>query len=178
MDDNLSFSQLLKLLRELIGKNESGTLFIRSESNHVITIGLNKGRIYALFHGPKRGRSALSLISQVTSGSYKFEPGVLSGINQDLPSTPEILNQFRLQKRDIPSNPTLTRSHMPNAGISHQKRDRLYQQLQGLLAEYLGPIAQMVVDDAIAESGDFFATPEKAKALINKLTLDIVAPLR
>ena len=34
----------------------------------------------------------------------------------------------------------------------------------------------MVFDDAVAESGAFYATPEQAKAFIQKLTQDIDNP--
>jgi hypothetical protein len=173
MEDNLSFSQLLDLLTDLVDKKTSGTLFIRSACNHAVTIGLEKGRIYALFYGAKRARNAIPMIGKITSGSYKFESSALTGIRQELPSTPEILNQLRSRSSSDPTSESLPGVEPLNTGISAEKRDRLCQQLKGLLAEYLGPIAQMVFDDAVEESGVFYATPEQANAFIQKLTLDI-----
>ena len=176
MEDYLTFSQLLDLLTELVDARQSGTLFIRTDTNHVITIGLEKGQIIALFYGAKRGQSAIPMICQINTGSYRFESDVLSGVLQELPSTPEILN--RLRSGEVPESPQPTRGETPisGSGISKEKRDRLCSQLRELLGDYLGPIAQMVFDDAVAESGTFYATPDKAKAFIHLLTQDIDNP--
>jgi len=177
MEDNLTFSQLMELLTDLVDERQTGTLFIRSDDNHVITVGLEKGRINALFYGAKRGRNAIPLISQINTGSYRFESGVLTGVNQELPATPEILNLLRMRESSVPGAPThSTPATHAGSAISHEKRDRLCRQLKELLGDYLGPIAQMVFDDAMAESGAFYATPEQAKAFIQKLTLDIDNP--
>ena len=176
MEDYLSFSQLLDLLTELVDARQSGTLFIRSDSNHIITIGLDKGHIIALLYGAKRGNNAIPMIRQIHSGSYRFESDVLSGIHQELLSTPEILNRLRSGDGNEPLNPVVHETSLTSGGISRQKRDRLCRQLKELLGEYLGPIAQTVFDDAVAESGAFYATPEQAKAFIQKLTQDIDNP--
>ncbi len=173
MSEIKTFSQLLDLLTDLIDQKQCGTLFIRSESNHAITIGLDKGRIYVLFYGAKQGRNAIPMIGQIASGSYKFETNILTGINQELPSTPEILNQLRTRTSSDPAHELFSGTNRLDTGISEEKRVRLCTQLKGLLAEYLGPIAQIVFDDAVKESGVFYATPEQAKVFINKLTLDI-----
>lgn len=176
MEDYLTFSQLLELLTELVDERRSGTLFIRSEANHVITIGLEEGQIIALLYGAKRGQNAIPLICQINTGRYRFESDVLSGIHQELPTTPEILNQLR-SRDSIPAANEVLRDTIPTgSGISTEKRDRLCRQLKELLGNYLGPIAQMVFDDAVAESGAFYATPDQAKAFIQKLTLDIDNP--
>jgi hypothetical protein len=176
MEDYLTFSQLIDLLTELVDARQSGTLFIRSDTNHVVTVGLEKGRITALLYGAKRGSNALPMIRQIHSGSYRFESGMLGGIHQELPSTPEILDRLRSGEASEPLNPIVNESLSASGGISSQKRDRLCNQLKALLGEYLGPIAQMVFDDAVAESGAFYATPEQAKAFIQKLTQDIDNP--
>ncbi|MGD8588397.1 MAG: DUF4388 domain-containing protein [Chromatiales bacterium] len=176
MQDHLTFSHLLDLLSELVDERKSGTLFIRSDSNHIITLGLENGRITALFYGAKRGQNAIPRICQINSGSFRFESDLLSGVHQELPSTPEILNQLRSRDSVESSDPAGIVKPGASNGISREKRDRLCRQLKELLGNYLGPIAQIVLDDAVAESGTFYATPEQAKAFIHKLTLDIDNP--
>lgn len=173
MEADLTFDQLLDLLTELVDTHKSGTLFIRSACNHVITIGLDKGRINALFYGAKRGQNALHLINQISSGSYKFETNNLVGVNQELPSTSEILNLLRAGSIGSPATELTSAPEQKPVGISKEKRDRLCRQLKELLNEYLGPIAQMVVDDALATSGEFYATPKQAQDFIDELAMDI-----
>jgi hypothetical protein len=176
VEDHLTFSQLLDLLTDLVDERRSGTLFIRSDSNHVVTVGLEKGRIIALFYGARRGTNAIPLICQIGAGSFRFESDVLSGVHQELPATSGILNRLRARDDIKPAHPAVSGAPPAGSGISREKRDRLCRQLQELLGDYLGPIAQMVFDDAVAESGAFYATPEQAKAFIHKLTLDIDNP--
>ena len=116
------------------------------------------------------------MICQIRFGTYRFEAGLLSGIQQELPPTEEILNQLRSPDSDRLSIPSDIETVHPDSGISREKRDRLCRQLKELLCNYLGPIAQMVFDDAVAESGIFYATPEQAKDFIHKLTEDIDNP--
>ena len=55
-------------------------------------------------------------------------------------------------------------------------KNLLCQQLKGLLAKHLGPIADMVFEDTVDETGDFCSTPELARETINKLSADIDDP--
>jgi hypothetical protein len=176
MDNHLNFSQLLDLLTELVNTRQNGTLFVRSDSNHIITVGLEKGSIIALLYGAKRGRNAIPLIRQIRAGSYRFEADLLVGFQQELPPTTDILNQLRTGESSQPANPVGRGPMRASIGISREKRDRLCRQLSELLGNYLGPIAQMVFDDALAESGAFYATPEQAEAFLHKLTEDIDNP--
>ncbi|PLY17009.1 MAG: hypothetical protein C0631_00275 [Sedimenticola sp.] len=172
MRDNLTYSELLDVLTGLVDEKTSGTLFIRTDSNHVITIALDAGQIYAMFYSARRGRKAIPLISNIAGGSYKLESSGLKGISHDLPSTPEILNLLR--------NPHVAEESGPDSGagasggeITDKNKTILCQELKNLLAEHLGPIAEMVFDDTVDEAGDFCATPELAQALVSKLAADI-----
>ncbi len=173
MADNLTFPQLLDSLTDLIDKKRSGTLYIRSNCNHVITFAIDAGRIFAIFHGPRRGRKAIPLISQIAGGSFKFESTELTGVSHELPSTPEILNMLRTKRTGNAPQPTVLESGSDASGISEENKSLLCQQLKGLLAVHLGPIAEMVFDEAINESADFCATSEQALGLIDKLSSDI-----
>lgn len=173
MRENVPYSQILEILTELVDSETSGTLFIRTEANHAITFALDNGRISAIFYGARRGLKAISLISNISGGSYKFEASNLAGISHELPTTPEILNLLR---NPHPTEGARPATSSPGAGserISEENRNILCQQLKSLLAKHLGPIAEMVFDDTIDEAGDFCSTPELARDLINKLSADI-----
>jgi len=172
MANSLSFNQILEVLTDLVDKRKTGTLFIHSDKNHVITFGLDKGRICALYHGPKRGRKAIAPISNVTSGTYRFEATGLAGLSQDLPPTPEILNLLREPQTASAAAP----GAMATAGggsVSPEDRERVCQELKDLLATHLGPIAGIVFDGALSSAGDFCASPEGTLEFIEKLAEDI-----
>ncbi len=170
MAQSLTYLQLLDVLTELIDKQSSGTLYIRSECNHLITFALDAGRIYAVYHGPRRGRSAIPLVSGISGGTYHFESTQLSGTPQDLPATAEILELIRNVAGDSSAS-------MPSPGsgraVSEQQRKRICDELKQLLTEHLGPIADMVFEDALEEDSGFCSTPAHTRQLIDKLADDI-----
>ena len=171
---NLTFAQLLDVLTDFVNKKRSGTMYIHSDTNHVVTVALDKGRIYAIYHGPKRGRKAIAPMSKMNSGTYRFEDTGLSGVAQDLPSTPEILNALRIPHSEDASTPGAA-AHA-GADISLEARNKVCQELKDLLSERLGPIAGMVFDGALSEAGDFCATAEGTQGFINQLASDIDDP--
>ncbi|MDJ0805530.1 MAG: hypothetical protein QNJ78_01735 [Gammaproteobacteria bacterium] len=173
MSDNLPYAQLVQILTDLIDSKRSGTLFIHSECNHAVTFALDAGEIHAVFHGARRGRKAFPLICKITGGTYRFEASELNGISHELPPTHEILNLLRTQQSaETDRSPTgsLTADH---TGISLEQKERLIQQLKSQLAVHLGPIANMVFEDALEEIGEFDGSVEQAHRLIDQLCLDI-----
>lgn len=170
MADSLTYPQLLEVLADLVGKKRSGTLYIRSDCNHVISFALDAGRIYALYHGPRRGRNAIPLVSGIAGGTYHFESTQLSATPQDLPSTAEILELISAHQRKQAA-PALASS--AGEAVSDQQKNRVCGELKRLLTEHLGPIADMVFEDAVEEIEDFCSTPERTLQLIDKLADDI-----
>jgi hypothetical protein len=170
----LPYSQLLKVLTNLVDKKTSGTLFIRSDSNHAITIALNAGKIHAMYFGAKRGRKAIPLISEISAGSYRFEASDFIENSHDLPPTQEILGLLREPKA---AGKAATTSSTPPAGkdkkVREEQKTILCQQLKALLSEHIGPIAEIIFDDIAEEVGNFCATPQLTHDLINKLSEEI-----
>jgi hypothetical protein len=173
MHESLPYHELIQVLTDLVDKQSSGTLFIHSDCNHAITFGLEKGRIFAIFHGARRGRKAIPLVGKISGGTYKFESASLGGISQELPATPEILHLLRTSADPGSAHQPTSSPATANMAVSVERKNQLCQQLKDLLAAHLGPIAEMVFDDATDEIGDFCSSPELAQQLIDKLSLDI-----
>jgi hypothetical protein len=173
MHRNLPYSQILDILTNLVDNKASGTLFVHSECNHAITLGIESGRINAIYFGARRGRKAIPLISNISSGSYRFEKSNVVNSAHDLPSTPEILNLLRNPHSANESRAVAPSSATKNEAIKEEKKVRLCQELKGLLAEHMGPIADLVFDDAVDDVGDFCSTPKLTQDLIDKLSEEI-----
>ncbi|MCU7929206.1 MAG: hypothetical protein KZQ90_00250 [Candidatus Thiodiazotropha sp. (ex Codakia rugifera)] len=173
MRENVPYSQILDFLTNLVDNKTSGTLFVHSESNHAITIALENGRIHAIYFGARRGRKAIPLVSNISGGSYKFEASGLVGTFHDLPTTPEVLNLLRNPHTTNESRSTDSSPVTHNDVITEENKTILCQELKGLLAEHMGPIAEMIFDDVVSEVGDFCSTPKLTQDLINKLSAEI-----
>lgn len=183
MAETLTYIQLLDELEELVRQKESGTLYIQSDSRHLITVSLDNGRIFAMYHGPKRGEKALDMIRQLNGGSYRFDPMGLGGNTQDIPETREILELLRTPVLAAPSaTPAASPSTKPSAVdatssidplLSTKTQEVICQDLKQLLGEILGPIAGMVFDDITSETTESCSTPEHTRTLIAKLVEEI-----
>lgn len=168
MPINQTYSQLLEVLREKIYNKSSGTLYIHSDCNHAVNFALDRGEVYAVYYGPRRGLKALPLISQITGGTCRFEATKLSVAPQDLPSTPEILGIISEVRQ---KSSTTTASDLEP--INSDQKGRICGELKQLLTRYLGPISDMVFEDALAENESFCTTPENAMEFVDRLSEDI-----
>lgn len=182
-EKNQPYAQILDFLIGLVDSATSGTLFIHTECNRAVTIALDNGEIHALYMGARRGRKAIPLISNITGGSYRFEVSNLIDAVHDLPPTHEILHLLRrpqssdtavVSERSVPTNTHAIPTPISNHELlSNEKKDVLCHELKELLSEHLGPIAEVVFDDAVEEVGDFRSSPELIHDLINKLSEEI-----
>lgn len=174
MSDYLSNIQLQEILARLIAEKRSGTFVINSACSHVITIGLDRGQIVALFYGPKRGRPAIPLISHITGGTCRFEDSTCSLNAQDLPSTAGIMIALRggpeLDDADLSSQEA---GHTQAGQISSAHAQQIYQGLEKILVQYLGPIASMVLEDVCEASERSGKGPEGFGKLITCLLDEI-----
>ncbi len=81
--EHLSYDELIDELRILVRDKHTGIMFIRTESDHSVRIGLAQGRIVSYNYRMHRGAKAISLIRRIQSGEYAFTeevPGIVSGI--------------------------------------------------------------------------------------------------
>jgi len=170
MSESFTLTQMLDVLEDLIKKKQSGSLFITSEDSHFVTFGLEGGRIISVMYGPKRGVAALPLIAAVKSGAYRFDAGGVTGKPQELPTTKQIVEMLR---SGAPAEVPASRGAAQGGGISEAERNFVCSQLKDLLAKHLGPIAGIVIDDALEEAGDICEDPERTHALVDKLVAEI-----
>jgi hypothetical protein len=167
-----SYAEMLDFLVVEVKSKSSGTLFIRSHCNHAISFGLENGRINSVFFGPRRGNKAIAKIREITGGSYRFDPNNVGTIPQTLPSTEEILAHLTLSREPPEQSPRTTDS----SSISEADRTLICHQLKEILVKYLGPIAEIVLNDAMYETEHFCSTMEEAQLFIDQLAQDIEDP--
>ncbi len=97
MADRISYEDFLSLVESMVQHQESGTLYIRTDANRSVIVGVQNGNIKAFTSGPKRGLEAVTTILQMSYGSCRRDDTVLSFHSKDLPSTSDIL--LLLKKR-------------------------------------------------------------------------------
>jgi hypothetical protein len=167
-----NYAQMLEFLVVEVKSKSSGTLFIRTHCNHAITFVLENGHINSVFFGPRRGDKAIAKIREITGGSYRFDPNNIGSIPQSLPPTEEILAQLTLS----PESPKQATQITDSSPISESDRALICYRLKELLVKYLGPIAEVVLSDAMYDTEHFCSTSEEAQLFIDQLAQDIEDP--
>ena len=161
---SLTYRQLMDELTRLIKSRSSGTLFIHSDCNHAITFTLKSGQITALYFGPRKGRRAIPMTLGISGGTCHFDETELARVPQDLPPTPEIMAQLQ------PS--AMTEESTPGS-LPEEVRYQILQELQQILTENLGPIANLIFEETLGEMDTPCATEDSFQHLIQKLSLNI-----
>ena len=170
---SLTYHQLTDELTRLVESSSSGTLFIHSDCNHAITFTLESGRITAIYFGPRKGRKAIPLTRGITGGSCRFDPNGLARSPQDLPPTQEILAQLHPNGASTMTTPSPVPGEQPTDPWPDEVQKKFLGELQTVLTDHLGPIADLIFEESMAEVGDLSATEGRFQSLIDKLALNL-----
>jgi len=169
MAETLTLTQLIDVLSQHVTDKSTGTLHISTESKRAVTIALEKGRIVAIYFGALRGQKALDSMTQILSGSYRFEATSVDDISpHELPSSTDILNHLRMPPT---STSTKTTASDNSGNINTAQMAELSTQLKALLSKYLGPIAEMVFSDYFI--ADSILNRDSVKAMVVKMASEI-----
>jgi len=89
----LPFQEILSEIKHLVATKSTGTVFITSQDNHAVQIGLDSGNVIGCRFRFKRGNDALPLIAAMEAGRYSFANASYSGEDASLPPTTDMLLQ-------------------------------------------------------------------------------------
>lgn len=89
-----TYQRLLDDLHQLCATERSGTLVCTTDLDAFATIVLHYGKIIALAFQGARGKAALPLLCTIQRQRSSFKEGMILRTEDDLPSTPVILQQL------------------------------------------------------------------------------------
>ena len=170
---SLTYQQLMDELTRLVTSHSSGTLFIHSDCNHLITFTLKSGRITALYFGPRKGQKAIQFILGISGGSCRFETTGLTREPQQLPPTQEIISMLRSGAVGHNTKITTVKSGLDSNTWTDEKQRGVLEELKVILTDYLGPIAGIIVEESLDELSGSALTDDSYQELIDKLSLNI-----
>ncbi|NEX20408.1 hypothetical protein G3480_08815 [Thiorhodococcus mannitoliphagus] len=148
----LSFSEITKALSQLCSDGATGTLFVATDANRSAQVKLNRGLILYVSYANKRGEEALDLIPSISAGRYRFQEGSIGGAQMDLPTTASILARFEQAAAATDAADPAGESDAAKATQALGQRER--EILRSCLAEFVGPIAELVCDDHFDHAAD------------------------
>ena len=182
-------AELFAALEGLCRAGRTGVLRIVTRNNHAASFGLETGRIVAMRYRIRRGTEALALLEQIEAGQYSFNEGETLGDDPLLPPSSEIL--ARLLRRSVPAPPTprpadpapaqpasaepattpsadalSPNTLSPNTPSPAALSPAAKAILEAALAEHIGPMAGIVVRNALATTTDLSGVVAAIRAKI------------
>lgn len=139
----LAYSEVMAELRRLCSEQRSGTMFIVTASNQSASFALREGNIVCVRFQLKRGLDAVNEIKNVGAVRCKFTEEVAGAPDQRLPSTSDLL---QLLSSDGGA------AAAPPPRFSEAELARAETVLIRALAEFLGPMATVVVREHLLEA--------------------------
>ena len=167
MTETVTYEGFLALVESMVRNRESGSLYLRTDTNRSVCIGIRQGEIEALVSGPRRGLTAIKTILGMSSGSCRRDETSLAFHTGDLPTTAEILKILR--ERRVESTAGSDSASMTDKDEAWQRpvdEERSVKILCDLLHDYLGPVAPLICDD-LTQSGNLHTSADLDAAIIN-----------
>lgn len=157
MKGEITRKQLVALLESLVAKRQTTTLYVRTDDNHLIAIGVAHGEIVSLICGPRQGERAIPQIRKMRSGTYRLDDKAMphQRAGTSLPSSKTLLSLLSADD-DAPANDC----------------DWLQDVLCNVLRDYVGPIAPVVCRDTVEAAGGV-DSPEKVRRVVEELAREI-----
>jgi hypothetical protein len=162
MNQEITRDQLAALLQSQIAEKQTSTLYVHTDDNHLIAVGMEHGEIVSLTCGAKRGKRAIPLIQKMHSGTYRFDENVMPDrhATTELPTGNELLASLAgdVVEEDKPCDP-----------------DQLQATLCKVLQDHMGPMAAVVCKETIEAAGGLDSL-DKIKRVIDDLAREIDDP--
>jgi len=165
MADQITYEGFLNLIESMVEHKESGTVYVSTDTNHSVVVGIRNGAIEAFTSGPRHGLEAITTILEMSYGSCRRSETVLSFHTNELPSTSDIL--LLLKKRS--PQPMGQESPAPGAQINSMRATKI---LCELLHDYVGPVAPIICEDVI-DNGAKIRTCADLESAIGSLAEEI-----
>jgi hypothetical protein len=160
MSGEITRSGLGDLLKTLMDERRSTTVYVATDDNHLIAVGLERGELVYLICGPRQGERALPMIERMRSGTYRLDDSASVHRRADV----------RLPTREALLSLLATGSNAPTGD-----GDRMEERLCKLLTRYMGPIAPLVCRQTIEAAGGLGST-DKLRDVVEALAGEIDHP--
>ncbi len=160
------YGEIVAALRDLCTARSTGTLFIATDDNHAVRIGVNHGQIVTLEAGDRRDEAAIPVLRAIKSGSYRFQQGRLFDSRAaDKPPVTERLLAALEGGRPAPSHPS---------PAANDTLTQVREIVESEAVDVIGPIAGVLCAEHCAEVGDLHSL----KQALERIAVEIRDPDR
>lgn len=180
-EDMLPYQALIETVRDFCTQRRTGTVFIVSSDNRMAQVHLESGAIVALLCRGRRGLDAIAGIRDMIAGRLRFDDNFVSASETERFDTDQTLALLGCgagtgtagagTARAAPARPPAAPA-APAPASGGTITPAHAAKLESILIQYIGPMAEIVCADHVAEASDLKAlvtalsgeVPDKAQA--------------
>lgn len=176
--DMIPFRRIVEMVREFCTQRRTGTVFIVSDDNRMAQVHLESGNIVALLCRGRRGQEAVAGMRTMQAARLRFDDNYLTADDNERFDTNKVLellgggsdHQRAAERAAAPVAPPQQAQAAPEGpGTVTQAQATT---LEHILIQYIGPMAEIVCADHVAQAGNVRAliavladeVPDKAQA--------------
>ena len=149
--------QLIALIRRVVSEQQTGLVSILTDTKHAVLLKFFEGRLIHLHSRTREIEDVVQVLNECEWVKFKFASVTVENRPEFMPIETflQLIETEDSEDVTIDSTPTI-----PNAGsfINVARRSRETEALIELLAkiasEYVGPVAEMVVEEAFENDDD------------------------
>lgn len=175
MSGQITYKEFIELVQSMLTEKKTGTVFVRTDDNHSVIIGVRDGNIVSLSCGPRFGLEAIPLIKHLKTGSYRVEDVAVDHHAEELPTSGKILELLKARGDSATPVESQQAVHSSHEVLRKFNTSKASKKLCTLLQDYLGPIAPMVCEEAVSKMGEAQGLA-KMHELVDRLANEIDDP--
>lgn len=171
---SLTYDELMDELQSLCDDRRTGTMFIVTDGGHAARISMQNGTITGLAYRIHKGTDALSALLKINGGKYHFADGIFSTMQEaGFPETTELMRIIRSKSSNTVAE-SFSVEGKTGSGVQ-QVNSQAISVITSELTEFLGPFANMSIDDYLDEHPQIKSYQE-ILAMVNQLATEIDSP--
>ncbi len=150
-------SQLMHLIREVVGAKETGLVSVLTDTNHAVLLKFYAGKLIHLYSRTREIGDVVQVLNESQQVRFKFA-------HFSMEAEPELMPiESLLQLIETGNNEIVATKSSPNipdndvtidVGQSSSELEPIKELFTELASEYVGPIVDMLVDEAFENNND------------------------
>lgn len=172
MNEKYSYAKVVDMIRVLVARMQTATLYIRTDHNRMVLVAMKDGEIITLSSGPRHGAKAISILREMRSAAVRIDNNAIAYHTENMPPTTVLLSMLETGTQQAPA----VSGKRPSAsGSSGMEKERVKIILSQLLTEYLGPIAPMCCEQVLDAMGNSLDVDQQ-RAAVQQLATEAGSP--
>ena len=149
--------QLIALIRRVVGEQQTGLVSILTDTKHAVILKFFEGRLIHLHSRTREIEDVVQVLNECEWVKFKFASVTMENRPEFMPIETFLQLIETEDSEDFTTDPTTT---IPNAGSltnvarGSRETEPLIELLVKIASEYVGPVADMVVEEAFENDDD------------------------